>query len=149
MSHTICHSSPRSPMWVFEENYRLLQRLLPELEQGGDRFILVDREGNEQESLQLLIMERCRYTTMVTVSKPFHIDGEWLPDLSIQIRVYHDAHVVEVSAYQGCHRIPARYQVETQGRHHKDDKRQINLLLHDLLLYCLRIGYREQSLTGA
>lgn len=128
-------------MWVFEENFRLLQRLLPELEQGGDRFVLSAAKG---EALELLILERCRYTTMVSLSQPFAIDGEWLPDLSMQLRVYHDARVVEVAAYQGCQRIPARYQVASQGRHHKDDKRQINFLLHDLLLYCLRLGYREQ-----
>jgi uncharacterized protein YqiB (DUF1249 family) len=128
-------------MWVFEENYRLLQRLLPEFEQGADRFVLAGQEGDE---LELLILERCRYTTMISLSKPFAIDGEWLPDLSMQLRAYHDAGVVEVSAYQGCFRIPARYQVESHGRYHKDDKRQINLLLHDLLFYCLRLGYREQ-----
>ncbi len=141
MSHTICKSSPRSPMWVFEENFRLLQRLLPELEQGGDRFLLSAGEGEE---LELLILERARYTTMVELGKAFRIDGEWLPDLSMQLRVYHDARVVEVVAYQGCQRIPARYQVDNHGRHHKDDKRQINFLLHDLLHYCLRLGYREQ-----
>jgi uncharacterized protein YqiB (DUF1249 family) len=127
-------------MWVFEENFRLLQHLLPELGQGGDRFVLAGEEGDE---LELLILERCRYTTIVSLSKPFAIDGEWLPDLSMQLRVYHDACVVEVVAYQGCQRIPARYQVTTSGRHHKDDKRQINLLLHDLLRYCRRLGYRE------
>ncbi len=141
MSHTISQSSPRSPMWLFEENYRLLQRLLPELEQGADRFVLSAAEGEE---LELLILERCKYTTIVELTKPFAVDGEWLPDLSMQLRVYHDAGVVEVGAYQGCHRLPARYQVSEQGRHHRDDKRQINHLLHDLLLYCLRLGYREQ-----
>lgn len=141
MSHTICQSSPRSPLWVFEENYRLLQRLLPEFQHGGDRFVLC---GDDGEELELLILERCRYTTMVELGKPFRIDGEWLPDLAMQLRVYHDARVVEVAAYQGCRQIPARYQVEGHGRYHRDDKRQINLLLHDLLLYCLRLGYREQ-----
>lgn len=128
-------------MWVFEENYRLVQRLLPQLEQGGDRYLL---SGEDGEELQLLILERCRYTTIVSLSKPFHIDGEWLPELSMQLRLYHNARVVEVVAYQGCRRIPARYQVDRHGRYHRDDKRQINHLLHDLLLYCLRRGYREE-----
>ncbi len=127
-------------MWVFEENFRLLQHLLPELEQGAERFVLA---GNEGEELELLILQRCRYTTMVELSKPFAIDGEWLPDLAMQLRVYHDARVVEVAAYQGCYRLPARYQVEAYGRHYRDDKRQVNFLLHDLLLYCLRFDYRE------
>ena len=140
MSHTIGKSSPRNPMWVFEENFRLLQRLLPELEQGGDRFVLAGQEGQE---LEVLILERCRYTTMVSLCKPFGVDDEWLPDLAMELRVYHDARVVEVARYQGCQRIPARYQVDSHGRHHKDEKRQINFLLHDLLLYCLRFGYSE------
>ncbi|MGM0595054.1 MAG: DUF1249 domain-containing protein [Pseudomonadota bacterium] len=143
MSHTILHSPPSSPMWVFEENYRLLDQLLPQMEAGGDRYRL-SAEDEGQPALEVLILERCRYTTIVELTKPFFIDGIWLPDLRMQLRIYHDAQVVEVAAYQGCHRIPARYQVETQGRFLPDEKRQINLLLHELLLYCLRAGYREQ-----
>jgi len=143
MSHTIVHASPRSPMWLFEENYRLLQQLLPEMEAGGDRYVLMAEEG-QQQALEILILERCAYTTMLELNKPFFIDGVWLPDLSMQLRVYHDAQVVEVAAYQGCHRIPARYQVDGVGRYLRDEKRQINLLLHELLRYCQRNDYREQ-----
>ncbi|MFO7594617.1 MAG: DUF1249 domain-containing protein [Pseudomonadota bacterium] len=143
MTHTIVHSSPRSPMWVFEENYRLLQKLLPEMEAGGDRYVLSTDDGSQQ-SLEILILERCRYTTMIELNKPFFIDGVWMPDLRMQLRVYHDARVVEVAAYQGCHRIPARYQVDEGGRYLRDEKRQINLLLHELLQYCRRNDYREQ-----
>lgn len=143
MSHTIVHSSPRSPMWVFEENYRLLQQLLPEMEAGGDRYVLCADDGSQQ-ALELLILERCPYTTIIELNKPFFTDGVWMPDLRMQLRVYHDAQAVEVAAYQGCHRIPARYQVDDSGRHLRDEKRQINLLLHELLLYCQRNGYREQ-----
>ncbi|MCW8828533.1 MAG: DUF1249 domain-containing protein [Gammaproteobacteria bacterium] len=143
MTHTIVHASPRSPMWVFEENYRLLQQLLPEMEAGGDRYVLMPEDGSQQ-ALELLILERCAYTTIVELNKPFFIDGVWMPDLRMQLRTYHDAQVVEVAAYQGCHRIPARYQVDPGGRYLRDEKRQINLLLHELLLYCQRNGYHEQ-----
>ena len=146
MSHTIVHSSPRSPMWVFEENYRLLQQLLPQMEAGGDRYVLASDDG-AQQALELLILERCPYTTIIELNKPFFIDGVWLPDLRMQLRIYHDARVVEVGAYQGCHRIPARYQVNGGGRYVPDEKRQINLLLHELLRYCLSNGYREQRQT--
>lgn len=144
MSHTICHSSPRSPMWVFEENYRLLWQLLPEGGEGCERLVLA---GDEGEELELRVLERCRYTTMLSLLKPFTIDGEWLPNLSMQLRLYHDARVVEVVAYQGCQRLPARYQVARHGRHQVDEKRQVNLLLHDLLLYCRRFGYRQRQLV--
>lgn len=143
MSHTIVHSAPRSPMWLFEENYRLLQRLLPEMEAGGDRYLLVSEDG-AQQALEVLILERCAYTTIIELHKPFFIDGVWMPDLSMRLHLCHDARLVEVSAYQGCHRIPARYQVSGGHRYQRDEKRQINQLLHDLLLYCQRNGYREQ-----
>lgn len=120
----------------------MLNRLLPEMEAGGDRFLLAAADG-AQQALEVLILERCAYTTIVELHKPFFIDGVWMPDLSMRLHVYHDARMVEVSAYQGCYRIPARYQVNCH-RYHRDEKRQINSLLHDLLLYCQRNGYREQ-----
>lgn len=141
MSHTITFSSPLSPMWVYEENYRLLQRLLPEMEAGGDRYRLSADDGSR--ALEILILERCRYTTMIELTKPFYIDGVWLPDLGMQLRIYHDACAVEVVCYQGCRNIPARYEVKHPAPFHKDEKRQVNLLLHDLLRYCLRNNYRE------
>jgi len=130
-------------MWLFEENYRLMQRLLPEMEAGADRYLLAAADG-AQQPLEVLILERSPYTTFVELNKPFFLDGVWMPDLSMRLRVYHDARAIEVIAYQGCHRIPARYQVDADVRYLRDEKRQINRLLHDLLLYCLRNGYREQ-----
>lgn len=141
MSHTITHSSPRSPMWVYEENYRLLQHLLPEMEAGGDRYHLSGSDG--LHPLEVLIFERCRYTTFIELTKPFLVGDVWLDDLTMQLRLYHDAQVVEVVCYQGCQRIPARYEVEQSAPFHKDEKRQVNLLLHELLMYCLRNRYRE------
>ncbi len=143
MTHTIVHSAPRSPLWLFEENYRLLQQLLPEMEAGADRYLLASEDG-VQQALEVLILERCAYTTIIQLRKPFFIDGVWMPDLSMQLHLCHDARLVEVSAYQGCHRIPARYQVKGGSRYQRDEKRQINQLLHDLLRYCRRNDYREQ-----
>jgi hypothetical protein len=128
-------------MWVYEENYRLLQQLLPEMEAGGDRYRLASDDG--AQALELLILERARYTTFIELSKPFFIDGVWMRDLSMQLRIYHDAQVVEVVTYQGCQRIPARYEVEAYGPYHRDERRQVNLLLHELLRYCRRNNYQE------
>ncbi len=141
MSHTITHSSPRSPMWLYEENYRLLQCLIPEMEAGGDRYFLSGSDG--LQAVEILILERCRYTTFIEMTKPFLAGDEWLPDLAMQLRLYHDARVLEVVCYQGCMRIPARYEIEQAAPFHKDEKRQVNLLLHELLMYCLRNHYRE------
>lgn len=128
-------------MWVFEENYRLLQQLLPEMEAGGDCYRLAADDG--AQALEVLILERARYTTFIELSKPFYMDGVWLPDLSMQLRLYHDAAMVEVVAYQGCQRIPSRLDVKPHDPYHRDEKRQVNQLLHELLRYCRRNAYRE------
>ncbi len=141
MSHTITDSSPRSPMWVYEENYRLLQHLVPEMESGGDRYCLSGTDG--LHALELLVLERWRYTGIIELTKPFLVGDAWLHDLTMHLRLYHDAQVVEVVCYQGCQRIPARYEIEQPSPFAKDEKRQVNQLLHEVLMYCLRNNYRE------
>jgi hypothetical protein len=111
------------------------------MEAGGDRYRLAADDGAQE--LEVLILERARYTTFIELSKPFFIDGVWMPDLSMQLRIYHDAQVVEVTSYQGCRRIPARYEVAAEGPYLRDEKRQVNLLLHELLRYCRRNDYHE------
>lgn len=128
-------------MWVYEENFRLLQHLVPEMEAGGDRYFLSGADG--LHALEIHVLERFRYTTFIELTKPFLMGDEWLPDLAMQLRLYHDACVVEVVCYQGCQRIPARYEIEHPAPFHKDEKRQVNLLLHELLMYCMRNHYRE------
>ncbi len=138
MSHTIPRVRPHSPLWYFEENYRQLKQLLPELAEADEELLLC-AEGHHD--LHIRIDERCRYTTMLTLRKHFSVEGEALPDLAMRLRVYDDARVVEVSAYQGCERIPARYQVGEGVRYQRDEKLQANKLLFELLRHCLRHGF--------
>lgn len=139
MSHSIVGVAPSNPMWVFEANYRLLMKLLPDLDSGKGDFVLSNVQG--ENDLRVSIRERCKYTTMLLLRKPFRVDEQWLPDLSMSLRVYHDARVVEVTAYQGCERIPPRYAYKPGSRYRPDEKKQINHLLHDLLRFCLHKGY--------
>jgi uncharacterized protein YqiB (DUF1249 family) len=147
MSHTIHGVATSNPMWVFEVNYRLLMKLLPRLDHCADELWLGCGQG--ERDLSVKVTERCKYTTMLSLGMPFSAKGCWLPDLRISLRVYHDARVVEVSGYQGCHRIPPPYAVKAGSIYCKDEKRQINYLLHDLLRYCLRRGYQESSSLSA
>ncbi|WP_303901042.1 DUF1249 domain-containing protein [Thiohalomonas denitrificans] len=143
MSHTIVGVPPRNPMWIYEENYRLLLHLLPEQTKEGDTFALAS--DSTQGELNVHVLEVTRYTATLLLAKPFCVDHDWLSDLLMKVRVYDDAGVMEVMGYQGCDRIPARYQVADAGRFHRDEKRQVNYLLHDLLRHCLRHGYRLSS----
>lgn len=143
MNKTIVGTSPRNPMWVYEENYRLLLRLLPELPEQGGRLMLVSRRVTGD--LAVRVLEVNRYTTTIELAKPFAVDREYLPDLSMKVRIYYDAGVTEVLGYQGCDRIPARYQVAGTGRYVRDEKRQVNHLLNDLLRHCRRYDYHYAS----
>lgn len=129
-----------NPIGLFEENYRLLQALLPELPAEENRFRMVSASGGPL--LQIHILQRCPYTTILELAMPFDAGSFHLPDLHMQLRLYHDARVAEVAAYQGCSRLPAPYQVNRYAPYLVDEKRQINRLLHELLHYCQRRDFQ-------
>mgnify|MGYP002713021021 CR=1 FL=1 len=145
MSHTIKRFAENTPMWVYEENFRLLVRLLPELGEG-ECFRIFSAEG--RTDVEIRVIERCKYTVTLEITKYFGSGGKLLPDLSMKARVYYDARVVEVMSYQECHRIPSRYEVSDAIRFHLDEKFQSNELLHDLLCYCFGRDYDVVAEAG-
>lgn len=123
-------------MRVYEENYRLLVGLLPGWEGGACYRMAGD---GQTPDIELRVLERHKYTTTLELKKSFGADGgELVPDLLMRVRIYDDARVAEVTGYQDCQRIPPRYAVEDAGRFAKDEKSQVNHLLHELLRYCIR-----------
>ncbi|MFU8837544.1 MAG: DUF1249 domain-containing protein [Thiohalomonadaceae bacterium] len=140
MTYPIPKHRRRNPIGLFEENYRLLCALLPDLLEGEEAVSLRADAGPSE--LQVRVLERSPYTRLLSLRMPFVSAGVALPELSMQLRMYHDARVAEVIAYQGCGRIPAPYQVKPRSPWLNDEKRQINLLLHELLRYCQRHAYR-------
>ncbi|MCK9532833.1 MAG: DUF1249 domain-containing protein [Gammaproteobacteria bacterium] len=111
------------PDALFEELYGLLALLLPELASGAARPPV----GFDMEFL-----EHSRYTTTLRIRHHFDQD-ELVPDISMTVRIYHDARVAEVIAYQGCERLPAPYAVNGDPRYVRDERRQINRLLRQFL----------------
>lgn len=137
MTHTIA-TTRKSPLWVYEDNFRLLNELAPDLG-AGDRFVLEDGPGGQ--SLAIEVSERCKYTYILEVVHYFSAGNEVLADLRMRVRLYFDAQVAEVTGYQDCARLPARYEVKSPGRFHRGEKRQTNELLNHLLRHCLRRSY--------
>lgn len=137
MSH---HHPFANPLWLFEENYRLLQALLPN--EFDEVCTLHAAQGRERDVLEVDVLERSRYTLTLAMRKSFAFGHAWLPDLAMEVRLYFDARVAEVIAYQNCHRLPAPYAVLGNIPFHKDERRQANGLLNELLEYCLSQGFR-------
>jgi len=77
---------------LYERNYRLIERLVPELELPFERA--VSRSASDLP-VHLMVVERARYTSELRLSYVFDgPDGRRLePDF--WVRVYRDAHVAE------------------------------------------------------
>ncbi len=138
MNHTLPHYPIDSSLWLFEENYRLLLELLAL--DGGEGGVLRSAM-QEDERLEITVTERSRYTLTIALRKSLSFGREWVPDILMEARLYLDARVAEVLTYQNCRRLPAPYAVQGSVPFHKDEKRQANRLLNDLLEHCLRQGF--------
>lgn len=111
------------PEAIFEELYGLLVLLLPGLSDG---FL------GQPPGLEIALREQSRYTTTVDLRHRFETD-DLVPDVVMTVRVYHDARVAEVIAYQGCDRLPPPHAVHGNPRYVRDERRQVNHLLRQIL----------------
>lgn len=139
MKHTLPHYPIDSPLWLFEENFRLLLELLSFDDELG---CVLHSSSGEDERLEISVIERSRYTLTIALHKSVNFGKAWVPDITMEARLYFDARVAEVLAYQNCRRIPAPYAVTGGVPFLKDEKRQANRLLNELLEHCLSQGFR-------
>lgn len=124
MSALVVSRASERPLQLFEELYGLLALLFPEFRCG------VLKTASRAE-LNVALLEHSRYTTTLSLSRGF---GEpVVPDVAMTVRAYHDARVAEVVAYQGCDRLPPPYAVHGDSRYVRDERRQVNRLLYQLL----------------
>ena len=142
MNHALPLYPIDSPLWLFEENYRLLLELLSSDFVEGS---VLHSASGEDERLEISVVERSRYTLTIALHKSINFGREWIPDITMEARIYFDAHVAEVLVYQNCRRLPAPYAVRGSIPFHKDEKRQANRLLNELLEHCLRRGFQRIS----
>ena len=83
-------------MDLYEQNYMRLRKIAPDLTIADQMISSV--EGHID--LYLSVRERCKYTTMLNMTYRFGepVDTIYEPDL--QLKVYHDARVVEVEQFR-------------------------------------------------
>lgn len=143
-SHQRADSQPH-PLWLFEENYLHLRRLFPVFA-PGTRYLL--SAGSARNTIQVRVDECGRYTTTLTLTSPFEGNEQLLPPLVLQVRVYHDARLAEVIGYQDCRHIPPGYKASTANGFVRDERKQVNRLLHEVLAHCRRHGYLAEILSA-
>ena len=122
-----------SLMELYEENYRLVRLLMPELRSMDGAVYLSQPDGRMQ--LELSQIEHNRYTTTFNLTYRFteSLRGEREPDLSV--RIYHDARACEVlSGF-----LHSRW--ESRKVRSLDSGYRLNRFLFKWLSYCLRQGH--------
>ncbi len=117
-----------------DANYARLLRLFPDYEHSNQRTFHV---GSARVVIEVL--ERSRYTTIFRIRQHQH-DATWLGDLTIKLRAYHDAGMLEVGAFQSNYRIAARYDYPNKQMLQEDEKLRQNQFLAEWLEHCMSHG---------
>ncbi len=142
MIHTIQAQRSRTPMWVYEKNFVLLHSLFCDMD-ITDRFEFAPEQSDIRFSIQVL--ERCRYTRMLELRQKLRLPESYLQDLAMQIRIYYDARLVEVTGYEGIGRLQADYSYPNPKMMLKDEKRQANILLYEWLSLVLAHDLKQKQ----
>lgn len=103
-------------------------------EDAGDGVTFYHNSGMQ---LSLEVLERHKYTTFIRLDVYFGFDKPVITNPLLTVRIYHDAKVAEVI---GCHHhfnFHPEYPYPNKYMFVKDEKRQLNRLLSELLDYCV------------
>lgn len=122
-----------------DANYARLLQLFPGLKTEDVREFGVDL-GDASVCLELAVLERSPYTTLVRLAQTEMDSDSWIGQPQITIRLYHDASCAEVVQYQHYRDFKAVYDYPNPAMHQRDEKVQVNRLLGELLAVCLHRG---------
>jgi len=131
LTHTIVATQQRTPMWVYERNYHILLKLLPDLvQQAVESRYRVRLTGG---TVTVTLLEKGPYTQMVELVQSPVEDLRHVEAIHLKVRIYHDASLAEVIAYQGRLRLMSKYEYPNKHMYQPDEKQQSNYLLHEWL----------------
>jgi hypothetical protein len=129
-----------------ETNYARLSKLL--VNQHADKLIVQDEfrfmvSRGQQHWLHVLrITERSPYTTTLELGRTaVGENSNWLAMPKLTLRMYHDAKLAEVLAWEGHKRLRPRYEYPNQSMYQSDEKYQLNRFLGEWLTVCLEHGH--------
>ena len=102
---------------------------------------------HDARDLVLEVLDRSRYTTTISLTHFLNIDGILVPNPNMRVRLYHDAKVAEVVAYQNHSNFKHRYPYPNPKMLLRREKRAVNQFLAEWLAHCVAMGYRFDSVT--
>lgn len=123
------------PLELYDENYRKVMTLAPELHYLTQPVLFRNHRDLE---LELRVVERTRFTTTAAVRLRLKIESRWVTDPSLTLRLYHDARVAEVISYQNRSPHAPLYPCPNPAMYSRFEKRRVNEFLGRMLDFCLQ-----------
>jgi uncharacterized protein YqiB (DUF1249 family) len=139
--HAVTTPEPRTfpgLMELYERNYIQLRRMIPDLDAVPRQACSVLPGALD---LHLDILERCKYTTTLSLTYYFEDAEGRFPAPEIQVRIYHDAQLAEVISCGRRHGVRHREFDRFRTDASLDRKWRFNRFLQKWLAYSLRQGH--------
>ena len=140
---------------VCDGNYLRLTKLMPNLGRhaedagfAGDRRAFHVPVGGASPAVTIEVVECSRYTTTLAVAQLSggrEIGDLSMADLSMKVRLYHDARSAEVVEFQGKRWFESAYDYPNREMRQPDEKAQVNRFLSEFLNACLRHGVASEG----
>lgn len=136
MSHTIIRRQYQitTPVGLYEANFRRLTRLLPDIGRRnvGECIELA------AENTTITIVEQFKYTSIISLQQALNTSFNQLSDVEMELRICHDARLLEVVGYQGRNPVQSALYYPNKHMLQLDEKKQLNLLLKEILETSIR-----------
>lgn len=129
-----------------EINYLRINKLMPMLEEQDRWSFGVKLPCGSSARVDMDIVERCKYTTTVSVVQQGLLD--WVKAHQMTVRIYHDARMVEVIACQKGRHFHAHYEYPNKKMYQQDEKIQLNRFLGEWLRHCLDFGHSHNVISS-
>ena len=123
-------------MDLYEYNYLRLRKIAPDLTVADNMVSTVP----DHHDLYLTVSERCKYTTLLSMTYRFGTPDDYIFEPDLQLKIYHDAQLVEVQQLNS--RTHGFLDVNTAIEH----KWTMNRFLYKWLGYCLHQGHFFQPM---
>lgn len=131
-------------------NYMRLRILFPALQKKDSRRIGLNKgRDEEREIVVITVLERTRYTALLALEVQGVDRPRWWPAPALQVRLYHDARLAEVVAWDRELRVYPKHGYPNERMLQPDEKFQWNRYLGEWLSNCIEHGYAVESETPA
>lgn len=114
---------------LYELNYGKLMRFFRGLKSDFSHTV----PGVRGVSVLAAVQEDHKYTSVVDLAVTMNTGGAFPLNMTMTVRMCHDARVAEVICCSGLPLPEPEYQIPNKYMHHRDEKQQINRLLGEWL----------------